>query len=81
MDKLSPQDQEVVRAAGKLAVDAQVDEILIGEKAALAFLQDKGLQVFQMENPKAFAAKMDSVYKDAAERIGADMIDQARNFS
>jgi TRAP-type transport system periplasmic protein len=81
MDKLSPQDQEVVRAAGKPAVDAQVEEILLGEKAALAFLQDKGLQVFQMENPKAFAAKMDTVYKDAAERIGADMINQARNFS
>jgi hypothetical protein len=34
-----------------------------------------------MENPKAFAAKMDPVYKDAAERIGSDIIDQARNFS
>jgi TRAP-type C4-dicarboxylate transport system substrate-binding protein len=81
MDKLSPQDQGVVRAAGKPAVDAQVEEILLGEKAALAFLRDKGLQVFQMEDPKAFAAKMDSVYKDAAERIGADLIDQARNFA
>src|ERR1700736_2378705 len=81
MDKLTPPDQEVVRAAGKPAVDAQVEEILLGEKAALAFLQDKGLQIFQMENPKAFAAKMDAVYKDAAERIGAEMIEQARNFS
>jgi tripartite ATP-independent transporter DctP family solute receptor len=81
MDKLSPQDQEVVRAAAKPAVDAQVEEILLGEKAALALLQDKGLQVFRMEDPKAFGAKMDSVYKGAAERIGADLIDQARNFS
>jgi TRAP-type transport system periplasmic protein len=81
MDKLSPQDQEVVRAAGKPAVDAQIEEILIGEKAAMGFLQDKGVQIIAMENPKAFSAKMDSVYKDAADRIGADMIEQARNFS
>jgi tripartite ATP-independent transporter DctP family solute receptor len=81
MDKLTPPDQEVVRAAGKPAVDAQVDEILKGEKAALAFLQDKGIQVFAMENSKAFSAKMESVYKEAADRIGADMIEQARRFS
>jgi hypothetical protein len=34
-----------------------------------------------MENPKAFSAKMEPVYKEAADRIGADMIEQARNFS
>jgi tripartite ATP-independent transporter DctP family solute receptor len=81
MDKLTPQDQDVVRAAGKPAVDAQVEEILTGEKAALAFLQEKGLQVFKMENPKAFAEKMEAVYKDAADRIGAELIEQARRFS
>jgi tripartite ATP-independent transporter DctP family solute receptor len=81
MDKLSPEDQAVVRAAGKPAVDAQIEEILTGEKAALAFLQDKGIQIFKMEDPKAFSAKMDSVYKDAAERIGADLVEQARNSS
>ena len=58
-----------------------VDEIFKGEKAAIALLQEKGVQVFQMENPKAFSGKMDSVYKDAAERIGADLVAQARNFS
>jgi TRAP-type C4-dicarboxylate transport system substrate-binding protein len=44
-------------------------------------LQEKGVQVFPMENPKAFSAKMDSVYKDAADRIGADLIAQARSFA
>jgi len=81
MDKLTPEDREVVRAAGKPAVDAQVDEILNGEKAALAFLQEKGIQVFKMDDAKAFSAKMEGVYKDAADRIGADTIAQARNFS
>jgi tripartite ATP-independent transporter DctP family solute receptor len=81
MNKLTPADQEVVRAAGKPAVDAQIDEILKGEKAAIALLQEKGVQVFPMENPKAFSAKVDSVYKDAADRIGADLIAQARSFA
>jgi tripartite ATP-independent transporter DctP family solute receptor len=81
MDKLSPEDQAVVRAAGKPAVEAQVSEILKGEKAAIAFLQEKGIQIFNMEDPRVFSAKMDSVYKDAAERIGADLIAKARNFS
>jgi tripartite ATP-independent transporter DctP family solute receptor len=81
MDKLSPEDQAVVRAAGKPAVDAQIEEILTGEKAALAFLQDKGIQIFRMEDPNAFSAKMDAVYKDAAGRIGADLVEQARNSS
>jgi TRAP-type transport system periplasmic protein len=81
MDKLSPEDQAVVRAAGKPAVDAQIEEILTGERAALAFLQDKGIQIFRMENPEAFSAKMESVYKDAAGRIGADLVAQARDSS
>jgi len=81
MDKLTPEDREIVRAAGKPAVDAQIDEILKGETAALAFLQEKGLQVAQMENPKAFSEKMDTVYKEAADRIGADLIAQARSFT
>jgi tripartite ATP-independent transporter DctP family solute receptor len=81
MDKLTPEDREVVRAAGKPAVDAQVAEILSGEKTAIAFLQEKGIQIFEMEDPKAFSAKMEAVYKEAADRIGADILAQARNFS
>jgi len=81
MDKLTPEDREVVRAAGKPAVDAQVAEILNGEKAAIAFLQEKGIQIFEMEDPKAFSAKMEAVYKEAADRIGADLIEQARKSS
>jgi tripartite ATP-independent transporter DctP family solute receptor len=81
MDKLEPRDQEIVRAAGQPAVDAQVQEVLENELKARGFMQEKGLQVFEMENPKAFSDKMDAVYKEAAERIGADLIEQVRAFS
>jgi TRAP-type C4-dicarboxylate transport system substrate-binding protein len=48
---------------------------------AIAFLQEKGIQIFEMKDPKAFSAKMEAVYKEAADRIGADILAQARNFS
>jgi tripartite ATP-independent transporter DctP family solute receptor len=81
MDKLSPEDKAIVRAAGQPAIDAQVEEVLKSEKNSLAFVKEKGIQVFAMENPKAFSDKMEIVYKDAADRIGADLVEQARNFA
>jgi tripartite ATP-independent transporter DctP family solute receptor len=81
MEKLSPEDQAIVRAAGRPALDAQVEEVLKSQKTNLAFLQEKGMQVFLMENPKAFSDKMDAIYKDAADRIGAEFVEQARKFA
>lgn len=82
MDKLEPKDREVVREAAKPAVLAQVEAILASEKETIAFLTQKGgMQVIPMENPKAFSDKLDSVYKEASARIGADLVDQARRFS
>jgi TRAP-type transport system periplasmic protein len=81
MDKLSPQDQAIVRAAGQPAVDAQVEEVVKSEAATIVALQEKGIQVYPMENPKAFADKMEVVYKEAANRIGADLVEQARKFA
>jgi hypothetical protein len=39
------------------------------------------MQIISMENPKAFSGKLDSVYKEASARIGADLVNAARNFS
>ncbi len=81
MDKISPEDREIVRAAGKSAVDAQAEEVLKNEKTDLALVQEKGIQVSAMEDPGAFSDKMGAVYKDAADRIGADLVEQARKFA
>jgi tripartite ATP-independent transporter DctP family solute receptor len=79
MEKLTPADQKVVRDAAKPAVQAQVDAVLQSEQETIAFLKDKGgMQIIPLENQKAFADKLDSVYKEAADRIGADLIDAAR---
>ncbi len=81
MDKLGPQDQAIVREAGQPAVEAHVKEVLKGEEAALAFLQEKGIQFFAMEDPRAFADKVEPVYQEAAGRVGADLIAMARKFA
>jgi tripartite ATP-independent transporter DctP family solute receptor len=81
MDKLSPADQAVVREAGQAGVQAQIDAVLAGDKSSLDFIKEKGMQVFQMEDPKAFSSKLDAVYKEAADRIGAEIVDKARQSS
>jgi hypothetical protein len=45
------------------------------------FLQENGIQAMPMENPEAFSDKMDVVYQEATSRIGADLIEQARDFA
>jgi TRAP-type C4-dicarboxylate transport system substrate-binding protein len=62
------------------AADAQTEAAIKSERENLAFLQEKGLQVFSVEDRKAFADKMETVYKEAASRMGADIIEQARKF-
>jgi TRAP-type transport system periplasmic protein len=81
MNRLSPEDQAIVREAGRPAVDAQVEGILSAEKTELAFLQERGIQVFSPENTKAFSDKMEVVYKNAADRIGTDLVKEARRFA
>jgi TRAP-type C4-dicarboxylate transport system substrate-binding protein len=79
MDKLSPEDQAIVREAGKPAVDAQVKAVLAGESEMIALIKEKGMEVFPLEDTKAFSSKLDAVYEDAADRIGADLVQQARD--
>ena len=82
MDKLDKKDQEIVREAAKPAVKAQVDDVLHSEQETIAFLKDKGgMQIIPLENQKAFSDKLDGVYKEASDRIGADLVDAARKAS
>jgi TRAP-type transport system periplasmic protein len=81
MDKLSQEDRATVRGAGQPAVAAQLEEVIKSERTALAFLQGKGIQIFPLENAKPFSDMLEAVYKEAAGRIGADLIEQARKFS
>jgi tripartite ATP-independent transporter DctP family solute receptor len=82
MDRLEPKDREIVREAAIPAVKAQIDDVLKSENDTIAFLKDKGgMQIIPMENPKAFSDKLDSVYREASARIGADLVNAARRFA
>jgi TRAP-type transport system periplasmic protein len=81
MDKLTPEDRDIMRAAAKPALDAQTAAVFGSLKSDVALLQEKGLQVLQMEDPGAFAGKMEGVYREAADSIGADLVEQARRFA
>jgi tripartite ATP-independent transporter DctP family solute receptor len=79
ISKLSPQDQEIVRAAGKMGAEVQAQATLDFEEKGLKELQAKGIQVFDMADQKAFAAKVEVVYASSADKVGGKaFIEQAR---
>jgi TRAP-type transport system periplasmic protein len=79
--KLSPADQAVVRAAGHPACQAQLDAVIEGEKTALQVLKDHGIVTNDAENLQAFRDKMEPVYKKAGDRIGVDLVNEARSLA
>lgn len=81
MDKLSPEDRDIVRAAGKEAADAQVEAVLAKEGDAIAELKAKGLEVYEPADIGAFVSKVQSVYGSNEERIGKALIDKARSYA
>jgi tripartite ATP-independent transporter DctP family solute receptor len=81
MSRLTPADQDIVRAAGKLAAAAQVKAVLDNESKALDELKSHGLQVIEPDDKKAFADKVQSVYTDNADRVPPDMIQLVKSLA
>ncbi len=81
LDKLTPQDREVVRDAGLPACEAQKEAVLASAKEALGFLRDHGIETVEVENVQAFRDKVSGVYKDTGDRIGTEFVAEARKFA
>lgn len=82
LGKLSPQDQEIVRQAGKTGGDAEAKATLDAEADMLKQLKEKGIQVFEMSDPKAFRAKVQPVYVNDADRVGGKaFLDEVRKMA
>jgi TRAP-type C4-dicarboxylate transport system substrate-binding protein len=81
LDKLTPQDQEVVREAGLPACEAQKEAVLASQATSLGFLTDHGIQTVEIENLQAFRDKVSGVYKETGDRIGADIVAEARRLA
>jgi TRAP-type transport system periplasmic protein len=81
LDKLTPQDQEVVREAGLPACEAQTEAVLASQATSLGLLTDHGIQTVEIENLQAFRDKVGGVYKETGDRIGADIVAEARRLA
>jgi TRAP-type transport system periplasmic protein len=81
LDKLTPQDREVVCEAGLPACEAQKEAVLVSAKEALGFLKEHGIETVEIENLQAFRDKVNNVYKDTGDRIGADIVAEARKLA
>jgi TRAP-type transport system periplasmic protein len=81
LDKLTPHDQDVVRAAGQPSCDAQKDAVIALEKSALGFLKGKGIELVPIEDMKAWREKVEVVYKQAADRLGENLVAEARKLA
>ena len=81
LDKLTSQDREVVREAGLAACEAQKDAVLASGQTALGFLADHGIQTVEIENLQAFRDKVSAVYRETGDRIGADIVAEARKLA
>jgi TRAP-type transport system periplasmic protein len=81
LDKLTPQDREVVHAAGLPACEAQKDAVLVSAKEALGFLREHGVETVDVDDLQAFRDKVDAVYKETGDRIGAEIVAEARKLA
>jgi TRAP-type C4-dicarboxylate transport system substrate-binding protein len=81
MGKLTKADQDVVREAGPPSCDAQFQAVLAAQKDALGFLTGHGIETAEVENLQAFRDKVSGVYKDASDRVGAALVNEARSLA
>jgi tripartite ATP-independent transporter DctP family solute receptor len=81
LSKLTPQDQDVVREAGLSACEAQKEAVLESQKTSLGFLTEHGIKTVEVENAQAFRDKVSNVYKETGDRIGAELVAEARKLA
>jgi TRAP-type transport system periplasmic protein len=81
LDKLAPQDRDVVREAGLPACEAQKEAVLVSASEALGFLKEHGIETAEVENLQAFRDKVSGVYKNTGDRIGAELVAEARKLA
>jgi len=81
LDRLTPQDRETARQAGREACEAHRDAEVAASRESLRFLTSHGLQTVQIERLDAFRAKVESVYQGTGARLGAALVAEARRLA
>ena len=80
MDKLTPEQQEILLTAAKEVADYQRGLCEDGEAEQIAEMEKAGMQV-TYPDIAPFQEKLTSVYEEFAEQFGQENIDAIRNYS
>lgn len=76
-DGLSPELQEKVREAAKMAIDAQRKKSQTNTEEIIASIKEAGMQVNEISDPAAFRELVSPVYEQFKPKIGEELFDKA----
>lgn len=80
MDKLTPEQQEVLLTAAREVADYERSQCEDGEAEQIAKMQEAGCQV-TYPDISAFQEALSGVYTTFAQQFGQDRIDEIRNYA
>lgn len=76
-DKLSPELQEKVREAAKMAIEEQRKKNQANTEEIIASIKEAGMQVNEISDPAAFREMVKPVYDQFKPKIGDELFDKA----
>ena len=75
-----PEDvQQAVIEAGKAAIEKQRETVAAAEADVVAALEEKGMEINEIDDVEAFRARVAPVYERFEPTIGEDLLDRALN--
>ena len=76
-DRLSPEQQDAVRAAAQAAAIAQRAAVAENTNAIIQALEADGMVINEVDDPGAFRSLVTPVYDEFRDSIGSDLLDAA----
>lgn len=76
-DRLSPEQQDAVRAAAQAAAIAQRATVAENTNAIIQALEADGMVINEVDDPGAFRSLVTPVYDEFRDSIGSDLLDAA----
>ncbi|HIJ54877.1 MAG TPA: TRAP transporter substrate-binding protein [Deltaproteobacteria bacterium] len=74
-DSLSPDQQAIVRKAGRKTIEVQREMNKENVKVLIQKIKEKGMKVNALKDPAAFREKVKPVYEEFRDSIGSDLLD------
>lgn len=76
-NKLSSENQEVVRQAAKRAIERQRETVAANNDEVLEQIRAAGMKVNEVDDVEAFRDRVSGVYDEYSSKIGADIVSKA----